>query len=54
MMTKQKAISIEYGDWEESYAKLSLWLKHMQNNSSGPYFQILHEVRILADPDKGN
>ena len=22
-MVKQKAIAIEYGDWEESYAKLS-------------------------------
>jgi len=49
MMTKQKAISIEYGDWEESYAKLSLWLKHMQNNSSGPYFQILHDDFIVGN-----
>jgi len=30
-MTKQKVITIEYGDWEESYAKLSSWLKYMQN-----------------------
>ncbi|KAH1233709.1 hypothetical protein GmHk_09G026094 [Glycine max] len=26
-MAKQKAIAIEYGDWEDSYAKLSSWLK---------------------------
>ena len=24
-MVKQKAIAIEYGDWEESYAKLLVW-----------------------------
>ncbi|KAH1199151.1 hypothetical protein GmHk_18G052579 [Glycine max] len=37
-MEKQKAIAIEYGDWEESYAKLSSWLTHMQNHSPGSYF----------------
>ena len=42
-MTKQKAITIEYDDCEESYAKLSSWLKHMQNHSPGSYFQILHD-----------
>ena len=48
-MTKQKAISIEYDDWEESYAKLSSWLKHMQNNSLGSYFQILHDDFIVGN-----
>ncbi|KAH1232192.1 hypothetical protein GmHk_09G024915 [Glycine max] len=42
-MAKQKAIAIEYGDWEESYVKLSSWLTHMQNHSLGSYFQILHD-----------
>jgi len=37
-MAKQKAIAIEYSDWEESYAKLSSWLKHMQNHSLGSYY----------------
>ncbi|KAL5154355.1 hypothetical protein HKD37_19G053729 [Glycine soja] len=48
-MAKQKAISIEYGDWEESYAKISSWLKHMQNNSPGSYFQILHDDFIVGN-----
>ena len=47
-MVKQKAIAIEYGDWEELYAKHSLWLKHMQNHSPGSYFQILHDDFIFA------
>ncbi|KAL5164930.1 Spermidine hydroxycinnamoyl transferase [Glycine soja] len=29
-MAKQKAIAIEYGDWEESYAKLSVSREHCQ------------------------
>ena len=37
-MARQKAIAIEYGDWEKSYTKLSSWLKHMQNNSPWSYF----------------
>ena len=48
-MAKQKAIAIEYGDWEESYAKLSSWLKHMQNHSPGSYFQILHGDFIVGN-----
>ncbi|KAH1233890.1 hypothetical protein GmHk_09G026226 [Glycine max] len=48
-MTKQKAIAIEYGDWEESYAKLSSWLTHMQNHSPGSYFQILHDNFIVSN-----
>ena len=28
-MARQKAIAIEYGDWEKSYTKLSSCLKHM-------------------------
>ncbi|KAH1266330.1 hypothetical protein GmHk_01G001841 [Glycine max] len=47
-MAKQKAIAIEYGDWEESYAKLSSWLTHMQNHSPGSYFQILHDDFIVV------
>ncbi|KAL5194065.1 hypothetical protein HKD37_20G056197 [Glycine soja] len=34
-LAKQKVIAIEYGDWDESYAKLSSWLTHMQNHSPG-------------------
>ncbi|KAH1206041.1 hypothetical protein GmHk_16G046597 [Glycine max] len=34
-LAKQKAIAIKYGDWDESYAKLSSWLTHMQNHSPG-------------------
>ncbi|KAL5165282.1 hypothetical protein HKD37_18G050432 [Glycine soja] len=48
-MTKQKAIAIEYGNWEESYAKLSSWLTNMQNHSSGSYFQILHDDFIVGN-----
>ncbi|KAL5187362.1 putative receptor-like protein kinase [Glycine soja] len=48
-MAKQKAIAIEYGDWEESYAKLSSWLTHMQNHSPGSYFQILHDDFIVGN-----
>ncbi|KAH1199416.1 hypothetical protein GmHk_18G052782 [Glycine max] len=46
---KQKAIAIEYGDWDESYAKLSSWLTHMQNHSPGSYFQILHDDFIVRN-----
>ncbi|KAL5196298.1 hypothetical protein HKD37_U058582 [Glycine soja] len=46
---KQKAIAIEYGDWEESYAKISSWLTHMQNHSPGSYFQILHDDFIIGN-----
>ncbi|KAH1238725.1 hypothetical protein GmHk_08G023335 [Glycine max] len=48
-MAKQKAIAIEYDDWEESYAKLSSWLTHMQNHSPGSYFQILHDDFIVGN-----
>ncbi|KAL5162649.1 hypothetical protein HKD37_07G019723 [Glycine soja] len=48
-MAKQKAIAIEYGDWKESYAKLSSWLTHMQNHSPGSYFQILHDDFIVGN-----
>ncbi|KAH1241544.1 hypothetical protein GmHk_07G019108 [Glycine max] len=48
-MAKQKAIAIEYGDWEESYAKLSSWLTRMQNHSPGSYFQILHDDFIVGN-----
>ncbi|KAL5179532.1 hypothetical protein HKD37_01G000819 [Glycine soja] len=48
-MAKQKAIAIEYGDWEESYVKLSSWLTHMQNHSPGSYFQILHDDFIVGN-----
>ncbi|KAH1221033.1 hypothetical protein GmHk_12G034539 [Glycine max] len=48
-MAKQKAIAIECDDWKESYAKLSSWLKHMQNHSPGSYFQILHDDFIVRN-----
>ncbi|KAL5191654.1 hypothetical protein HKD37_04G010901 [Glycine soja] len=48
-LAKQKAIALEYGDWEESYVKLSLWLTHMQNHSPGSYFQILHDNFIVGN-----
>ncbi|KAH1242500.1 hypothetical protein GmHk_07G019815 [Glycine max] len=48
-MAKQKAIAIEYGNWEESYAKLLSWLTHMQNHSPGSYFQILHDDFIVSN-----
>ena len=47
-MAKKKTIAIECSDWKESYAKLSSWLKHMQNHSPGSYFQILHDDFIFA------
>ncbi|KAH1214827.1 hypothetical protein GmHk_13G036103 [Glycine max] len=48
-LAKQKAIAIEYGDWDESYAKFSSWLTHMQNHSTGSYFQILHDDFIVGN-----
>ncbi|KAL5142445.1 hypothetical protein HKD37_09G025630 [Glycine soja] len=48
-LAKQEAIAIEYGDWDESYAKLSSWLTHMQNHSPGSYFQILHDDFIVGN-----
>ncbi|KAH1257812.1 hypothetical protein GmHk_03G007691 [Glycine max] len=48
-MAKQKAIAIEYGNWEESYGKLSSWLTHMQNHSPDSYFQILHDDFIVGN-----
>ncbi|KAH1261728.1 hypothetical protein GmHk_02G004531 [Glycine max] len=48
-LAKQKAIAIEYGDWDESYAKLSSWLTHMQNYSPESYFQILHDDFIVGN-----
>ncbi|KAL5180201.1 hypothetical protein HKD37_01G001376 [Glycine soja] len=48
-LAKQKAIAIEYGDWDKSYAKLSSWLTHMQNHSPGSYFQILHDDFIVGN-----
>ncbi|KAH1198042.1 hypothetical protein GmHk_18G051684 [Glycine max] len=48
-LAKQKAIAIEYDDWEDSYAKLSSWLTHMQNHSLGSYFQILHDDFIVGN-----
>ncbi|KAH1210676.1 hypothetical protein GmHk_15G044929 [Glycine max] len=48
-LVKQKVIAIEYGDWEESYVKLSSWLTHMQNHSLGSYFQILHDDFIIGN-----
>ncbi|KAL5170571.1 hypothetical protein HKD37_11G032253 [Glycine soja] len=48
-LAKQKAIAIEYDDWEESYAKLSLWLTHMQIHSPRSYFQILHDDFIIGN-----
>ncbi|KAH1202790.1 hypothetical protein GmHk_17G049174 [Glycine max] len=48
-LAKQKAIAIEYGDWDESYAKLLSWLTHMQNHSPGLYFQILHDDFIVGN-----
>ncbi|KAL5138184.1 hypothetical protein HKD37_10G028429 [Glycine soja] len=48
-LAKQKAIAIKYGNWDESYAKLSSWLAHMQNHSPGSYFQILHDDFIVGN-----
>ncbi|KAH1228216.1 hypothetical protein GmHk_10G028248 [Glycine max] len=48
-LAKQKVIAIEYGDWEDSYAKLSSWLTHMQNHSPGSYFRILHDDFIVGN-----
>ncbi|KAL5147339.1 hypothetical protein HKD37_06G017039 [Glycine soja] len=45
----KKVIAIECGDWDESYAKLSSWLTHMQNHSPGSYFQILHDDFIIGN-----
>ncbi|XP_025982663.2 uncharacterized protein [Glycine max] len=46
---KQKAITIEYGDWDESYAVLPSWLKHMQNHSPGSYYQICDDDFVVGN-----
>ncbi|KAH1199169.1 hypothetical protein GmHk_18G052595 [Glycine max] len=46
---KQKAITIEYGDWDESYVVLSSWLKHMQNHSPGSYYQICDDDFVVGN-----
>ncbi|KAL5146098.1 hypothetical protein HKD37_06G015985 [Glycine soja] len=46
---KQKAIMIEYGDWDESYDQLSSWLKHMQNHCSGSYYQIYDDDFVVGN-----
>ncbi|KAH1211546.1 hypothetical protein GmHk_14G039966 [Glycine max] len=48
-LAKQKVITIEYDDWDKSYAKLSSWLTHMQNHSPGSYFQVLHDDFIVGN-----
>ena len=44
---KQKAIMIEYGDWDESYGQLSSWMKHMQNHCPGSYYQICDDDFVV-------
>ncbi|KAH1209954.1 hypothetical protein GmHk_15G044348 [Glycine max] len=46
---KQKAITIEYGDWDESYAALPSWLKHMKNHSPGSYYQICDDDFVVGN-----
>ncbi|KAH1247549.1 hypothetical protein GmHk_06G017433 [Glycine max] len=46
---KQKAITIEYGDWDESYVVLPSWLKHMQNHSPGSYYQICDDDFVVGN-----
>ncbi|KAL5179049.1 hypothetical protein HKD37_01G000440 [Glycine soja] len=46
---KQKAIMIEYGDWDESYGQLSSWLKHMQNHCPGSYYQICDDDFVVGN-----
>ncbi|KAH1205150.1 hypothetical protein GmHk_16G045926 [Glycine max] len=46
---KQKAIMIEYGDWDESYGQLSSWLKHIQNHCPGSYYQICDDDFVVGN-----
>ncbi|KAH1257894.1 hypothetical protein GmHk_03G007764 [Glycine max] len=46
---KQKAIMIEYGDWDESYGQLSSWMKHMQNHCPGSYYQICDDDFVVGN-----
>ncbi|KAH1228612.1 hypothetical protein GmHk_10G028583 [Glycine max] len=46
---KQKAIMIEYGDWDESYGQLSSWLKHMQNHCPRSYYQICDDDFVVGN-----
>ncbi|KAL5191833.1 hypothetical protein HKD37_04G011061 [Glycine soja] len=43
----QERINSEFA--YKSYAKLSSWLTHLQNHSSGSYFQILHDDFIVGN-----
>ena len=47
-MAKQKAIAIEYGDWEESYAKLSSWLNTCKITLLDPIFKYYMMILLLA------
>jgi len=46
---KQKAIMIEYDDWDESYGQLSSWLKHMQNHCPGSYYQLCDDDFVVGN-----
>ncbi|KAH1247435.1 hypothetical protein GmHk_06G017336 [Glycine max] len=46
---KQKAIMIEYGDWDESYGQLLSWLTHMQNHCPGSYYQICDDDFVVGN-----
>ncbi|KAL5194447.1 hypothetical protein HKD37_20G056530 [Glycine soja] len=45
----QERINSEFAYKDESYAKLSSWLTHMQNHSPGSYFQVLHDDFIVGN-----
>jgi len=46
---KQKAIMIEYGDWDESYGQLSSWQTHMQNHCPRSYYQICDDDFVVGN-----
>ena len=48
-IAKQKTMTLVYGDWDESYAELPIWLNHMQQFSPGSFYKILTDDYIVGN-----
>ena len=42
-------MTMVFGDWDESYAQLPAWLRHMQNHSPESYYQILDDDYVVGN-----
>ena len=48
-IAKQKAMTLVYGDWDESYGQLPIWLNQMQHFSPGSFFEIVTDDYIVGN-----